>query len=63
MIKLNIYELNKIKSICEDVGTDYFTLEQDSTSGIGSVLTMTYETEIADYPAKVSIEVSGVDSW
>ena len=63
MIKLNIYELNKIKSICEDVGTEYFTLEQDSSSGIGSVLTMTYETEIADYPAKVSIEVSGVDSW
>jgi hypothetical protein len=63
MIKLNVYELNKIKSICEDVGTDYFTLEQDSSSGIGSVLTMTYETEIADYPARVSIEVSGVDSW
>jgi len=63
MIKLNVYELNKIKSICEDVGTEYFTLEHDSSSGIGSVLTMTYETEIADYPAKVSIEVSGVDSW
>jgi len=63
MIKLNVYELNKIKSICEDVGTEYFTLEQDSSSGIGSVLTMTYETEIADYPAKVSIEVSGVESW
>lgn len=63
MIKLNVYELNKIKSICEDVGTEYFTLEQDSSSGIGSVLTMTYETEIADYPARVSIEVTGVDSW
>ena len=63
MIKLNIYELNKIKSICEDVGTEYFTLEQDSSSGICRVLTMTYETEIADYTAKVSIEVSGVDSW
>ena len=63
MIKLNIYELNKIKSICEDVGTEYFSLEQDSSSGIGSVLTLTYDTEIADYPAKVSIEVTGVDSW
>ena len=63
MIKLNIYELNKIKSICEDVGTEYFTLNQDSSSGIGSVLTLTYETEIADYPARVSIEVTGVDSW
>jgi hypothetical protein len=63
MIKLNIYELNKIKNICESVGTEYFELEQDSSSGIGSILTMTYETEIADYPAKVSIEVTGVESW
>ena len=63
MIKLNIYELDKIKTICESVGTEYFTLEQDSSSGIGSVLTLTYETEIADYPARISIEVTGVDSW
>jgi hypothetical protein len=63
MIHLNIFELNKIKNICEAVGTEYFTLEQDNSSGIGSVLTMTYETEIAEYPARVSIEVSGVENW
>ena len=63
MIRLNIFELNKIKNICEEVSTEYFTLEQDNSSGIGSILTFTYETEIADYPAKVSIEVSGVESW
>ena len=63
MIHLNIFELNKIKNICEAVGTEYFTLEQDNRYGIGSVLTMSYETEIADYPARVSIEVSGVENW
>jgi hypothetical protein len=63
MINMNIFELNKIKTICEAVGTEYFTLEQDTGSGIGSILTMTYETEIADYPATVSIEVSGVEKW
>ena len=63
MINLNIFELNKIKNICEAVGTEYFTLEQDNSSGIGSVLTMSYETEIADYPATVTIEVSGVENW
>jgi hypothetical protein len=63
MINLNIFELNKIKKICEEVGTEYFTLEQTNTSGVGSVLTFTYETEIADYPARVSIEVSGVENW
>jgi hypothetical protein len=60
---MNIFELNKIKTICEAVGTEYFTLEQDVKSGIGSILTMTYETEIADYPATVKIEVSGVENW
>ena len=63
MIRLNIFELNKIKKICEEVSTEYFTLEQDNSSGIGSILTFTYETEIADYPARVTIEVSGVENW
>ena len=63
MVNLNIFELNKIKKICEEVGTEYFTLEQTNTSGIGSVLTFTYETEIADHSATVSIEVRGVENW
>ena len=63
MIRLNIFELDKIKTICKTVGTEYFTLEQDVNSGIGSILTLTYETEIADYPASVRIEVSGVENW
>jgi hypothetical protein len=63
MIQLNIFELNKIKTICEAVGTEYFTLEQTNSSGIGRVLTMIYDTEIADYPASVRIEVSGVETW
>ena len=63
MIILNVFELNKIKKICEEVGTEYFTLAQTNTSGIGRVLTFTYETEIANYPATVSIEVSGVENW
>jgi hypothetical protein len=63
MIRLNIFELDKIKTICETVGTEYFTLEQDVNSGIGSILILTYETEIADYPASVRIEVSGVENW
>jgi len=31
MIQLNIFELNKIKTICEAVGTEYFTLEQTNS--------------------------------
>lgn len=63
MIRLSVFELDKVKTICESAGTEYFTLEQTSSSGVGRVLTMTYETEIADYPASVKIEVSGVETW
>ena len=63
MVHLNVFELNKIKTICESAGTEYFTLEQTNSSGIGRVLTMIYETEIADFPATVRVEVSGVETW
>jgi hypothetical protein len=63
MIRLNVFELDKIKKICEEVGTEYFVLDQTNDSGIGSILTLTYDTEIADYPAKISIEVTGVENW
>lgn len=63
MIKMTLYDLNRIKKICEEVGTEYFELSQTTGSGIGAILTLSYDTEIADYPAKVSIEVSGVEKW
>jgi len=62
-IRLNVFELNRIKKICEEVGTDYFELDQTDNSGIGRILTLTYNTEIADLSAKVTIEVSGVEEW
>ena len=62
-IRLNVFELNRIKKICEVVGTDYFELDQTDGSGIGRILTLTYNTEIADLSAKVTIEVSGVEEW
>ena len=63
MIQLNIFELNKIKTICESAGTEYFTLEQSTGSGIGRILTLIYNTEIADFPATVRVEVTGVENW
>ena len=63
MIRLTVHELDKIKQICEQTGTEYFTLEQTGESGIGSILSLTYETEIANHSAKVSVEVSGVENW
>ena len=63
MITLSVFDLNKMKTICEEVGTEYFAIDQTSGSGIGNILTMSYDTEIADYPAKVTIVVSGAENW
>jgi hypothetical protein len=63
MIKLSVFELDQIKTICESAGTEYFTLEQSVGSGIGRILTLSYDTEIADFPATVKVEVSGVENW
>jgi hypothetical protein len=63
MIHLNVYDLDKIKKICTEAGTEYFTLEEENKSGIGSILTLSYNTMIADYPAIVRVEVRGVESW
>jgi hypothetical protein len=63
MINLTIDDIDKIRKICGDLDINYFTLEQDATSGIGSVLTLTYASEIKNYPASIRIEVTGVENW
>jgi hypothetical protein len=55
--------LEKVKKICEEAGTEYFTLEEETKSGIGSILYVCYDTIVADYPATVRVEVRGVESW
>ena len=59
---MNLYDLLKIKKICEEVEVEHFILQQTST-GIGRILNMTYETIVAEYAARVSIEISGTESW
>ena len=63
MIRLSIQELDKIKEICNEEEVEYFELNQDNRSGIGSILTLTYDTFVADYPAKITVEVSGAETW
>jgi hypothetical protein len=63
MTHLNLHDLEKIKKICEEAGTEYFILEEETKSGIGSILYVCYDTMVADYPATVRVEVRGVESW
>jgi len=63
MIKMSLYDLNRIKKICEEVGTEYFELNQPCGSGIGTILTLSYDTEFADCPAKVTVEITSMEKW
>jgi hypothetical protein len=63
MINLSIEDIDKIRMICGDLDIDHFTLEQDCGSGIGNVLTLTYNTELKNYAAVIKIEISGVENW
>jgi hypothetical protein len=63
MINLTIDDIDRISKICRDLDINYFALEQDATSGIGSVVTLAYDTELKGYPANIRIEVTGVENW
>ena len=40
-----------------------FRLDSDSSSGIGTTLTLIVATKINRRPAEVSFEISGVENW
>ncbi len=40
-----------------------FELEQSGHSGIGSVTSMTFATEVSGVTGSFSIEISGVEDW
>lgn len=63
MLRLNISDLEQIQKICEIAGVEHFALTQDNSSGIGGILILTYDTTVGGRPAKISVEISGVDSW
>jgi hypothetical protein len=57
-------DIEKIKSILDQFSDlDIFEIEQDSSSGIGSVTTMTFARELNGYRGSFEIEVSGVEDW
>jgi hypothetical protein len=63
MIRLSVKDLKKIKDIVNQLGIEEFTLKQEGESGIGSILTLSCVTIVADYPATIVVEVNGVEAW
>ena len=61
---LNRKDIEKIKDIldkCPDV--DVFELEQDNSSGIGSVTVMTFAQTVNGLEGSFDVEISGVEDW
>jgi hypothetical protein len=64
MIKLTIDELQRVQNILTDlVCVENFELRKDYSSGLGDILTLSYDTFVGDYRAKMSIEVTSVKDW
>lgn len=40
-----------------------FRLEQEGGSGIGTITTMTIDTNINGYEGEFTVEISGVEDW
>jgi hypothetical protein len=63
MIRLSIDEIDRIRTICGDLDINYFILTQDASSGIGSTLTLSYDTELKGYSVNITVQVTGSENW
>jgi hypothetical protein len=61
---INKEEVLKILSVMEKFpDTSSFVLESDSSSGIGSTITLTVQTTINEIDGEFMVEISGVENW
>jgi hypothetical protein len=57
-------EVEKILMVMEEFpDARKYKLEDDNSGGFGSILTLTMDMEVADRPAKVRVDISGVENW
>jgi hypothetical protein len=63
-IILNKNDLSKIQQLLKKFpDTDFFSLTQESGSGIGSVLTMSFDYSVEDIRGTFTTEINGVEDW
>jgi hypothetical protein len=63
-IILNRNDISKIQKLLEKFpDTDFFSLTQESGSGIGSVLTMSFDYSVDDIRGTFTTEINGVEDW
>lgn len=57
-------EVEKILSVMTEFDdARSYLLEADNSSGIGSILTLTMDMDINNRPARVKVDISGVETW
>jgi hypothetical protein len=57
----DIEKISEILKEFPDINT--FELNEEKSSGIGSILTMTFEQKVHSHTGTFSIEISGVENW
>ena len=63
-IHLTRKELSKIEQVLSKFSNvEQFYLDEESVSGIGSILTMRIQSTINDIDGEFSVEISGVETW
>jgi hypothetical protein len=61
---LNREDIKKIADTLEKFkDVDFFELEQDGSSGIGSVTTMYFAHKVNDVSGRFAVEISGEENW
>lgn len=57
-------DIEKIQSVLEKFpDTETFELDADSSSGIGTIITMTFVQEVNGMRGSFNVEISGVEAW
>ena len=61
---LNRKDIEKINSVLDQFpDLDRFELNEDNSSGIGSIVTMTFSREINGIIGAFTVEITGVEQW
>lgn len=61
---LNKTDIKKIQAVLDKFPeVDSFKLELDNSSGIGSIVTMTFDNKVNDIRGSFKVEISGVEDW
>ncbi len=61
---LNRADIKKIAETLEQFkDVDFFEIDQDRSSGIGSVTTMYFAHKVNDVSGRFAVEISGEENW